>query len=101
MGEKDGVLVEVVEIRDGRQVGLAKTTLDRLENRIESVKHAIHTGARSVMHSVDQLPSSERWQLEEITTSFALSFTGETDVLLSKASAGAAMEVTLVYRRLL
>jgi hypothetical protein len=56
-------------------------------------------GAKAVADSLEGLPGTKGWRLGEVSASFGIPLTAEAGVILSKASAGATFEVTILYKR--
>jgi hypothetical protein len=97
--ESGPVLVQVVEVEGGRQIGRVADLAEQLGDRMEDVRRAIAVGARTVADSLPGLPGAEGWGMDEVTASFGVTLTAEAGAILSKASAGATFEVCVTYRR--
>ena len=97
---EEKVLVQVVPLDEARQqISWGESTAERLHNRLEDIRSAIAEGAKAVADSLEGLPGAKGWRLEEVSASFGVTLTAEAGVILSKASAGATFEVTVLYRR--
>ena len=92
------VLVQVAELRPGREIGRGANLAEQLSDRLEDIRSAISAGAQAVAQSLEGLPSAPSWQLSEVSASFGITLTAEVGVILSKASAEATFEVTVSYR---
>jgi hypothetical protein len=95
----DKVLVQVVPVQAGREIGWGTSVAQQLGERLEDIRRAIADGAKAVADSLGGLPGAPGWQLGEVSASFGVTLTAEAGVILSKASAGATFEVTVLYRR--
>ena len=93
------VLVQVVEVEQGREIGWGANLAEQLGERSEDIRHAITTGAKVVADSLSELRVDQGWRLGEVSASFGITLTAETGVILSKASAGATFEVVVTYQR--
>ena len=93
------VLVQVVPVDEGREIGWGDSTAEQLRNRLEDIRRAIAEGAKAVADSLEGLPGAKGWQLGEVSASFGVTLTAEAGVILSKATAGATFEVTVLYKR--
>ena len=93
------VLVQVVPVDEGREIGWGESTAEQLRNRLEDVQLAIKEGAKAVAESLKGLPSAEGWQLGEVSAKFGVTLTAQAGVILSSASAGATFEVTVLFKR--
>ena len=97
--EEKKVLVQVVSVDEGREIGWGDSTTEQLLNRLEDIRSAISVGAKAVADSLEGLPGAKGWQLGEVSAKFGVTLTAEAGVILSKASAGATFEVTVLYKR--
>lgn len=93
------VLVQVVPLDEGRQIGYVSNIAERLGDRAEDIRRAIKVGAMAVADSLPGLPGAQGWHLGQVSASFGVTLTAESGVVLSKASAGATFEVTVTYQR--
>ena len=93
------VLVQVVDVRAGREIGWGTSLAEELGKRLDDIRVAIAAGAKTVAGSLVGLPSAQGWQLEEVSASFGVTLTAEAGALLSKASAGATFEVQVTFHR--
>ena len=93
------VLVQVVPVDERREIGWGNSTAEQLRNRMEDIRRAIAEGAKAVADSLEGLPGAKGWQLGEVSAKFGVTLTAEAGVILSKASAGATFEVTVLYKR--
>lgn len=97
--EAGPVLVQVVSIEAGREIGWGSNLAEQLQDRIEDLRNAIAEGTRTVADSLPGLPSTTGWRLGVVSASFGLALTAEAGVVLSKASAGATFDVTVTFER--
>ena len=93
------VLVQVVSIEPGREIGWGSNLAEQLEDRMEDVRNAIAEGTRTVADSLPGLPSTTGWRLGAVSASFGLALTAEAGVVLSKVAAGATYDVTVTFER--
>jgi Trypsin-co-occurring domain 1 len=93
------VLVQVVPVEEGREIGWGASVAEQLGDRLDDIRRAIAAGAKAVADSLPGLPGAEGWQLGEVEASFGVTLTAEAGVILSKASAGATFEVKVLYQR--
>jgi hypothetical protein len=98
VGELDAVLVQVVELRNGREIGWGQAGLERLRERLGDVKAAIVAGGEMLVASLPDLPSAERWALDEVSATFGVTLTAEAGVVLSRVSTEGSFAVTITYR---
>ena len=92
------VLVQVVPVDEGREIGWDANVAEQLQNRLEDIRLAIAEGAKAVAGSLEGLPSPKDWQLGEVSAKFGLTLTVQAGVILSNASAGATFEVTVLFK---
>ena len=93
------VLVQVVPIDEGREIGWGANVAEQLQNRLEDIRLAIAEGAKAVADSLEGLPGAKGWQLGEVSAKFGVTLTAQVGVILSNASAGATFEVTVLFKR--
>jgi hypothetical protein len=93
------VLVQVVDVKGGRQIGWRDNLAEQLGDRSEDIRRAIAVGSRAVADSLPGLPGAQGWRMGEVSASFGVTLTAEAGAILSKASAGATFEVTVTYQR--
>ncbi len=93
------VLVQVVPVDEGREIGWGESTAEQLRNRLEDIQLAIKEGAKAVADSLEGLPGAEGWQLGQVSAKFGVTLTAQAGVILSSASAGATFEVTVLFER--
>lgn len=96
---EEKVLVQVVPVDEGREIGWGSSTAELLQNRLEDIRSAISEGAKAVADSLEGLPGAKGWQLGEVSAKFGVTLTAEAGVILSRASAGATFEVTVLFKR--
>jgi Trypsin-co-occurring domain 1 len=97
---EDKVLVQVVPLdEDRQQIGWGESTAELLQSRLDDIRSAISEGAKAVADSLEGLPGAKGWQLGEVSAKFGVTLTAEAGVLLSRASAGATFEVTVLFKR--
>jgi hypothetical protein len=97
--ESRQVLIQVVEVEQGREIGWGTNLAERLGDRADDVRRAITTGGEVVANSLAELRAIEGWRLGEVSASFGVTLTAEAGAILSKASAEATFEVTVTYQR--
>ena len=95
----DTVLVQVVPVESGREIGWGSSTVEAFRDRLSDVREAVASGARAVADSLPGLPSAEGWRLGEVSGSFGICLTAEGGVILTKASAAVTFEVTVTFQR--
>jgi hypothetical protein len=93
------VLVQVVPVESGREIGWGSSTVEAFRDRLGDVREAVAAGAQAVADSLPGLPAAEGWRLGEVTGSFGICLTAEAGVILTKASAAATFEVTVTFQR--
>ena len=98
-GTADRVLVQVVPVEAGREIGWGSSQVAALRDRLAAVREAVVSGARAGAGSLDGLPSAEGWRLGEVSGSFGICLAAEGGVILTKASAAATFEVTVTFQR--
>ena len=92
------VLVQVLPVQDGREIGWASNRVAAFRDRLGDVREAVVSGAQAVADSLPGLPSAEGWRLHEVEGSFGISLTAEGGVILTKASAGMTFEITVTFQ---
>jgi hypothetical protein len=97
--ELQQVLIQVVPVTQDGEISWGASITDQLENRLGDIRHAIAAGASAVAASLGSLPGAQGWQLSEVEATFSVTLTAEAGVILSKASAGAAFGVKVLYKR--
>jgi hypothetical protein len=95
----ESVLVQVVELEGGREIGWGANLAEQLGERLADIRTAIAAGAKAVADSLEGLPAAHGWRLGEVSASFGVTLTAEAGVILSKASAGATFEVSVTYQQ--
>ncbi|MBX7268129.1 hypothetical protein KIF24_20200 [Micromonospora sp. Llam7] len=92
------VMVLVYDLDSGRRISGARLP-ERLADRADDIRKGIQAGVGTVLEGIRGLPRDSRWAADEVSVSFALTLEAEAGVLLSKASAAATLEVSVVFRR--
>jgi Trypsin-co-occurring domain 1 len=98
-GPPDDVLVQVVPVEGGREIGWGSGRVEVFRDRLTDVRDAVVSGARAVAESLGGLPSAEGWRLHEVSAAFGISLTAEGGVILTKATAGTTFEITVTFQR--
>jgi hypothetical protein len=93
------VLVQVVPVDEGREIGWGESTAEQLRNRLEDIRLAVKEGTKAVAESLEGLPGAKGWSLEEVSAKFGVTLTAQAGVILSSASVGATFEVTVLFKR--
>ena len=95
------VFVQVVDmdVAAGREITFGKSLAERLGDRQDDIRGAIEAGSQTVAKSIESLPSPPGWRLGEVSASFGITLTAEAGVIMSKASAGATLEVSVKFTR--
>lgn len=70
-----------------------------LESRTEDIKRALEVGARAVSGGLDGMSTPSGWEVNEVSAAFGISLTAEAGVVISKATTGATLEVTVKFAR--
>jgi Trypsin-co-occurring domain 1 len=99
MQELERVFVQVVPVNDGREIGWGSNVAEQLEARLADIRNAIAAGAKAVADSLGDLPTTQGWKLAEVSAAFGVTLTAEAGVILTRATAGATFEVTVLYQR--
>lgn len=95
----DRVLVQVLPVEGGREIGWGSSRVEAFRGRLADVREAVVSGALAVADSLPGLPSADGWRLGEVSGSFGISLTAEGGVILTKASAAVTFEVTVTFQR--
>ena len=95
----DQVLVQVVPVEPGREIGWGSSTVEAFRDRLADVRKAVVSGAQAVADSLPGLSAAEGWRLGEVSGSFGICLTAEAGVILTKASAASTFEVTVTFQR--
>jgi Trypsin-co-occurring domain 1 len=98
-GSAGQVLVQVLPVEGGREIGWGSNQVAVFRDRLADVREAVVSGAQAVADSLDGLPAAEGWRLREVSGSFGISLTAEGGVILTKAAAGVAFEITVTFQR--
>jgi len=98
-GKQGVVLVQVVEVHAGREIARAPQVAELLRDRVDEIRDAIVTGAQTIAGTLRELDAAPGWKLDEVSASFGLTLAAEAGVILSKASASAAFDVTVKFQR--
>ena len=64
-----------------------------------TISRARSRPAQTVARSLKSLASPEGWRLGEVSASFGITLTAEAGVIVSKASAGATLQVSVTFTR--
>jgi hypothetical protein len=95
------VFVQVidVDVAADREITFGKSLAEGLASREDDIRGAIEAGSETVAKSLKSLRSPEGWRLGEVSASFGITLTAEAGVIVSKASAGATLEVSVTFTR--
>ena len=94
------VLVQVLPVDGGREIGWASGRVALFRDRLADVRDAVVSGAQAVADSLGELPSAEGWRLHEVAASFGVSLAAEGGVILTKAIAGTTFEITVTFQQI-
>lgn len=97
--ERVWVQVVEVDVAADREISFRRDLAEGLGDRAEDIRGAIEVGSETVAKSLKSLPSPEGWRLGEVSASFGITLTAEAGVIVSKASAGATFEVSVIFTR--
>ena len=98
-GSAGEVLVQVVPVDGGREIGWGSSRVAVFRDRLGDVREAVVSGAQAVADSLGGLPSAEGWRLHEVSGSFGISLTAEGGVILTKAAVGTTFEITVTFQQ--
>ncbi|RSM90546.1 hypothetical protein DMH04_03510 [Kibdelosporangium aridum] len=97
--DQEPVLVQVVDVADGREIGWGSNAANKLGDRMDDVRKAIVAGTRAIANGLPDLVVAENWEVGEVSATFGVTLTAEAGVLLSRAGAEATFEVTVTFQR--
>ncbi len=91
--------MEVLPISaEGRQIRFSEPDVaSRLEERAGDIGRAIEIGTRTVADGLRQLASPDGWNISEVSASFGVALLAEGRLLITKASVGVTVEVTVKF----
>jgi len=98
-GPAGEVLVQVLPVDGGREIGWGSNQVAVFRDRLADVREAVVSGAEAIADSLGGLPSAAGWRLHEVSGSFGVSLTAEGGVILMKAAAGTTFEITVTFQR--
>jgi hypothetical protein len=81
----------------GRQIAWGSVTVERLGDRLSDLKDAIVSGGCAIVESLPAIHGSPDWAIKEVSGSFSVTLTAEAGVVLSRASAEAAIEISVTF----
>ncbi|MEU8663820.1 CU044_2847 family protein [Actinoplanes philippinensis] len=93
------VVVQVVDVADGREISWNNGLVERLKDRAADVRSAIVAGAQAINADVNELPTADGWRIKELSATFGITLSAEAGVVLSRASAESTFEVTVTIER--
>lgn len=97
--ERVWVQVIEVDVSGGREITFSKSLAQGLADRQDDIQNAIEAGSQTVARSLTSVSSPEGWRLGEVSASFGITLTAEAGVIISKATAGATLEVSVTFTR--
>jgi hypothetical protein len=95
----DKILVHVVPVVSGREIGWNEGFTERLRDRLDDVRSAVAEGARAIILSLPDVVPGDGWEMDELSASFGVCLAAEGGAILTKVSGEATFEVTVTYRR--
>jgi len=99
LGPVGEVLVQVLPVDGGREIGWGSNRVAVFRDRIADVREAVVSGAEAVADSLGGLPSATGWRLHKVSGSFGICLTAEGGVILTKATVGTTFEITVTFER--
>lgn len=98
---KDVVRVDVVDVDSSgyRQIAPRERLTVQLTDRRDEIQAAVLLAADIIQSSADAGQTQNGWSIKEIEAKFSLTLAAEAGVILSKASAEAAFEVTITVSK--
>jgi hypothetical protein len=95
------VRVETVELdaAGNRQISARRRTTELLAQRRAEIEAAIREAADLVGASLGEQPQQPGWQVSSVEATFGITVAAETGVVLTKATAEAALTVKIVVER--
>jgi hypothetical protein len=97
--EQVWVQVVDVDLTADREITFSRNMAEKVVDRQADIRAGVEAGAAAVADSLKSLASPEGWQLREVSASFGVTLTAEAGVMVSKASAGATLEVSVKFTR--
>jgi hypothetical protein len=95
---RDDVLVQVVELGSGRQIGWGSSAAETLGHRARDLQRAIAAGIDVVRNALPGIHGVPGWSAQEVSATFAITLTAESGVVLARASTEASFEITVMFR---
>ena len=86
MNDSTRVLVQVVPVEQGGEIGSGPNITNRLEERLQDLRDGLAAGARAIADSLGTLPAAEDWQVGDVSAKFGVTLTAQAGVILSKSS---------------
>lgn len=99
--EPERVWVQVIDmdVAADREITFGKNLAEELNRRADDIRSAIEAGSKSIARSLTSLESPKGWGLSEVSAKFGITLTAQAGVILSTASAGATLEVSVKFTR--
>ena len=99
MADTGGVLVQVIEAEPGQEITWGADAVERLADRVDDVRDAIASAFATVSAGLTDLEAPSDWEIGTISATFGVTLSAETGVIVSKASLGATLDVTITFRK--
>jgi hypothetical protein len=93
------VLVQVVPVDGGREIGWGDGVAEWLRDRLADIHEAMRDGSAAIGGGLRHLAQPDGWRVDEVTATFGIALAAEAGVILGKASGEATFEVCVTYRR--
>jgi hypothetical protein len=94
------ILVQVTtDAADRRQIRWDVNVAEHLENRIDDIKRSISAAALAIADSLPEKVENPGWKAKEVSATFGISLTAGAGAIISKAEAGATLEVSVSFIR--
>jgi hypothetical protein len=94
----DEVLVQVVDLNEGRQIGWGSNAAEALGHRARDLQRGISAGVGVVRAALADIGPVDSWSEREVSATFSVTLAAESGVVLARASTEASLEVTVTYR---
>jgi hypothetical protein len=92
---EDGLLVEA-EVPENQAEPISGRVVDRVNTTLDVIEPLLTKACRPITAAWQQL--SQEVQIDHAQIALGMSFTGEGNVYIAKATTGANLTVTLVFR---
>lgn len=95
----NSVLVQVTDVRSGREIGFSENIAVGLASRAADIQNAVRETTEIMVASAAPEITEANWQVDHLTVKFSLSLTTEGSCIVAKGTASGTLDIAIDLRK--